>query len=126
MYIPLFEVLNWTVVIDDRLKKELGDKWYTGIAKNQREGLIIPGFRFARNCVHHEWASAVRLDNLPELLRDWCWRTSDELTQKPEEYKNQRKAYEEALSSRALRHTFRDLHRLFRDVDHLLPSVDNK
>jgi diadenosine tetraphosphatase ApaH/serine/threonine PP2A family protein phosphatase len=54
--IPLFEVLNWTVTIDERLREDRDDRdWWQGIP----DGELVRGVRFARNRVHHQWANAL-------------------------------------------------------------------
>jgi hypothetical protein len=121
MYIALFEVLNWAVVIDDLLrKKKLGDRWYTQVEKRKDQGLVVLGFRCARNRVHHQWANAVRLDNQPKLFRDWCWCPLDELPPAEEARPAQERAYTQKLASRALRFTFRDLHSLFNAAEKMV------
>jgi hypothetical protein len=78
-FIPLFEALNWSAMIDDRL----------GEAPNDSD--ILKGIRFARNVVHHQWADALQFEpgaELGVLMLDvsrldtasrWVWRDEAQL-----------------------------------------------
>jgi hypothetical protein len=111
LYIPLLETLTWADVIEERLKELLGEEWVDQLpASVHALRDIVAGFRDARNSVHHNWAIAVCLDDEPEFLRDWCWRETLPIG-KPQS--TNRTAYENKLAGRALRHTFRDLHKLY-------------
>jgi hypothetical protein len=55
-FIPLFEVLNWTVTIDFRLQQDRADpEWW----KQVPDGVLARAVRLARNRVHHQWANAI-------------------------------------------------------------------
>jgi hypothetical protein len=111
LYIPLLETLTWADVIEERLERLLGKEWVNQLPDSvQAVGDVIAGFRYARNSVHHEWTLAVCLTDEPELLRDWFWRKTLPVG-KPQ--KKNLAAYENHLAGRALRHTFRDLHKLY-------------
>jgi hypothetical protein len=74
-FIPLFEVLEWTACIDDRLQTK---EWMT--ASHLR------GLRWARNRCHHDWALALEVRSWDEWKLDphgvrepgapdeWTWR----------------------------------------------------
>ena len=53
----LFESLNWAVTLDYRLRHDDNDAWATRVDG----GDVVRGIRYARNCVHHDWASALDL-----------------------------------------------------------------
>jgi hypothetical protein len=53
----LFESLNWAVSLDDRLRRDDDNEWATRVDG----GGVVRGIRYARNCVHHDWASALDL-----------------------------------------------------------------
>lgn len=68
-FLPLFEALNWTVSLDERL----------GYPRSP----VLRGLRYARNRVHHQWADALEITPgrglpfaLPTILGDWSWRQS--------------------------------------------------
>jgi hypothetical protein len=75
-YHALFEALNWAYTLDDRLRRDAGSGWWKGVP----DGGMIPGIRWARNCVQHQWDEAVYLDedpaNLPprQINHSWRWR----------------------------------------------------
>lgn len=76
-FIAIFEILNWAVVADDRLKRILGRAW----AKRFGEQDVIAAFRYARNAVHHDWSDALYVTPgamlptpVPFGLFEWRWR----------------------------------------------------
>ena len=82
--LPLFEALNWASTLDERLAWEAGGRrrfddrqafdW--SWRDEYPEGDVVPGFRFARNRVHHQWAEALYVDPrgamLPALVPTPC------------------------------------------------------
>ena len=112
LYIPLLETLTWADVIEERLEELLGKKWVDKLpARVHALRDVVAGFRYARNSVHHKWAIAVCLDDEPEFMRDWCRKKTLPFG-RPQPAN--RASYEKKLAGRALRHTFRDLHKLYR------------
>ncbi|MCG9734763.1 hypothetical protein L1D51_12240 [Pseudoalteromonas shioyasakiensis] len=111
LYIPLVETLGWADVIEEFFDERFGKDWMLKLpnSKSDYEQVIL-GFRYARNVVHHRWAVAVELDSKIPLFQDWCWKLTLEST-RPQP-KN-RAAYESKLAGRALRHTFKDLHKIY-------------
>ncbi|EOE6244919.1 hypothetical protein ACKOZO_004115 [Vibrio vulnificus] len=111
LYIPLVETLGWADVIEEYFDERFGKDWMLKLpnSKSDYEQVIL-GFRYARNVVHHRWAVAVELDTQIPLLQDWRWKLTLEST-RPQP-KN-RVAYESKLAGRALRHTFKDLHKIY-------------
>jgi hypothetical protein len=78
-FLTIFEALNWAVVVDDHLRRALpaGKAWSSGYP----HGDVVPGFRYARNAVHHDWSLALHVTDgvflptpLPTGLFDWCWQ----------------------------------------------------
>jgi hypothetical protein len=68
-YASLFEALNWSVALDDRLKRDwiAEADWTTEI----NGGETIRAFRFARNSVHHEWAEAFMPIDGAKIIEPW-------------------------------------------------------
>jgi len=54
----LSEALNWAYSVDDRMKRDWRDDWYT----EAPHAAHMRGIRYARNCVQHDCAEAVDLD----------------------------------------------------------------
>lgn len=119
--IALFETLHWAVSIDEFLAERLGVRWYDRVERRPGQGQAVPGLRFVRNQIHHQWVQAICLDDAPTLLQDWRWRACDDLPPSTRRQPIQQAAYEAHLASRALRHTFRELHQLF---DGALAAID--
>lgn len=58
----VFEALNWSVTLDERLRHDSkGQDWTVGI----EGGSVIRALRFARNSVHHDWSAALDLGLAP-------------------------------------------------------------
>jgi hypothetical protein len=91
-YHPLFEALSWAASLDFRIGElwapngqPLGEDWYVRPDGAQ----MVPGLRWARNTVHHDWANALRLDTdgrryprrYPLRYFEWVWRDTTELPQ---------------------------------------------
>lgn len=111
LYIPLLETLTWADVIEEWLTDLFGEDWIDRLpARLHALRDVVAGFRYARNSVHHKWSLAVCLDDEPKVLRDWRWRPT--LLVGKKQPKNCA-AYKRKIAGRALRHTFRDLHKLY-------------
>lgn len=111
LYIPLLETLGWADVIEEWLQEKHGKNWVTKLPPPAGElEEIVLGFRYARNVVHHRWAVAVELDDEPSILQDWRWKESL-LSTWPQP--TNEAAYKKRLANRALRHAFKDLHKLY-------------
>lgn len=65
VYIALFEALNWAVSLDDRLANDWPDNVGRAWQGEVENGGAIRGLRYARNCVHHDWALAVPWPSQP-------------------------------------------------------------
>jgi hypothetical protein len=119
-YIPLQESLGWTTAINDRLKAEWGAShggsqgWWDGLPSSD----VALALTFARNCVLHDWADALQLDDsgfsfpisFPLAFHEWRWRAG--LTpRKPD--KPGQAAYDSTLSGVPARHTLDAVRALF-------------
>jgi hypothetical protein len=61
----VFEALNWSVSLDERIRHELGgEDWTTDLDG----GGVVRALRYARNCVHHNWAAALDAGLGPDEL----------------------------------------------------------
>lgn len=118
-YIPLFEALNWAVVLDDRTREHwapdgevLGWSWRARVPGAE----VMAGVRFARNRAHHQWSDALRFDTsgfqfpmtFPLAFSEWVWRPADELPAgRPDP--DGETIYRKQLEGRAARVTLTDL-----------------
>ncbi len=61
----VFEALNWSVTLDERLRHDLdGRDWTAGL----KGGRVVRALRYARNCVHHNWTAALDIGLEPDEL----------------------------------------------------------
>jgi hypothetical protein len=119
-YTPLFEALNWAVVLDDRTRKHwapdgevLGWAWRTRVPGAE----VMAGVRFARNRAHHQWSDALRLDasgfqfpmTFPLTFSEWVWRSADELPEGDVADPDGEAVYRNQLEGRAARVTLTEL-----------------
>lgn len=59
----VFEALNWSVTLDERIRHESkGEDWTVGIDG----GSVIRALRYARNSVHHDWSAALDIGLDPD------------------------------------------------------------
>lgn len=59
----VFEALNWSVTLDERIRHESKDEdWTVGIDG----GGVIRALRYARNSVHHDWSAALDIELAPD------------------------------------------------------------
>jgi hypothetical protein len=59
----VFEALNWSVTLDERIRHESkGEDWTVGIDG----GSVIRALRYARNSVHHDWSAALDIGLGPD------------------------------------------------------------
>ncbi len=122
-FIPLFEALNWAVVLDERAAKHwtpagkpLGWRWREKI----RDAEIMRGVRFIRNSVHHDWSDALELDERGKSLTtpdvevfEWRWRDADDLPERDKKDEAGEKVYRELLEGEPARSTLDTLGRVF-------------
>lgn len=142
-YLALFEVLNWLHAIDDRLQhdwpgeRQEREHWYRAF----EAGRTLPGVRYARNRVHHQWADAIagmRVGSFaglregtvpdPPLVRPlrgefrdpigeagrWRWVAELPPAERPD--REGQDAYRDRLAGRLVRETFDELAILFASV----------
>lgn len=75
LYAAVGDAVRWARAIDLRLSKDVaaGADWWKPI----ENGELIPGTRFIRNAVEHDWAQALELEGLDTLTRAGvkhvCW-----------------------------------------------------
>lgn len=84
VFAPLFEALNWAVVLDDQACRHyppegepIGWAWRDRFVA----GDFVSGVRCARNRVHHQWADALTLSEgfsaplvAPIVAHEWRWQ----------------------------------------------------
>lgn len=114
-FIPLFEALNWTVSLDERLGRRAEPLWR--------------GLRFVRNRVHHQWADALEGRELPVSSPltvggatvtvsgdtvDWFWKPLAALPDAPTRHPDPsgQQAYEDQLAGKPARDAIEQLKRL--------------
>lgn len=122
IFLPLFEVLNWTACIDSRLQNELGRNWqktFIGV------GEIVEGVRYARNRVHHQWADILHVTNgasfpieLPAAFYEWSWNKLIDLPLEDNRHLDNKgkQSYISLLENRSVRFAFSALDLLFEKV----------
>jgi hypothetical protein len=122
-YVPLFEALAWTTAINDRLKAEWGQghggsqAWWDGLPNSD----VALAHNFARNCVLHDWADALQLDesgvafpiSFPMKFHEWRWRAglTSRNAEKPD--KPGQAAYDSRLAGVPARDTLDAVRALF-------------
>ena len=135
---PLFEALNWAVVLDDQARMRwaptgtvLGWGWRT----QTTGGDVVNAVRCARNRVHHQWADSLILSEgfsapliAPLVGHEWRWRLLADLpAAEPPKGKASAAAvvvaeadYERLLANRPARNTLRELVVPFRHLADLV------
>ena len=125
-FIPLFEMLNWAVALDDRARKRwcpegapLGWRWRDRV----RGAEIMRGVQYARNSIHHQWSDALELHEgglvppvcPPVVFFEWCWRAANQLPlpEDRKEDKEGRAVYEKHLEHDLTRRTVHTLVNVF-------------
>lgn len=104
-FIPLFEVLEWTVCIDERLE-----------TKTWAHAPHLRGLRWARNRCHHDWAMALEVRRWdewklgPHMVREpdapdeWAWRERlPEARAVPRHWRADERDYERHLAGQPAR-----------------------
>lgn len=120
-YASLFESLNWAVALDDRLQREwFGDDWASEI----EGGEMARAIRYARNCVHHDWAEAFEsLDDDGELFQPWenvVWLQWRETLPKERPDRTGEAAYAEYLAGESVGDTLLKINQTMADAVKLL------
>jgi hypothetical protein len=114
-FIPLFEVLEWTACIDERMETKT---WLS--SPNLR------GLRWARNRCHHDWALALEVRSWdewelrPNMVRqpgapdEWTWRERlPEAKPVPTHLRRDEPYYDSHLAGHCARVTLNLVHALF-------------
>ena len=121
IFVAVFEVLNWVYSIDDRLRKDRGERWY----KKVRNGSIVRAVRFARNRVQHQWADAfIRTGGaefpiqFPSAFHEWRWKERAELPTPPPTMPDKQgaSAYDSGLAGQSVRLTIELATRVLREA----------
>lgn len=135
-FLPLFEVVNWGVALDDRCGEHwapegqpLGRGWPSRLANAE----VVRAIRFARNRVHHQWAEALEVDSsgLRSRLRErlpgfqWIWRTADGLPDAPPDRRDPggEECYTQLLAGQPAESTLIGLYQAYRQLADLLEPV---
>jgi hypothetical protein len=129
--LALFDVLNWAVVVDNFVAdhwcpegRPLGLRWRGRVPGAE----LVPGVRYARNRLQHQYADALREDRdetpsvLPFTMTGLVWRDVDELPAPPQPgaEADGRRAYRQSLEGEWISHTLADLSDVFSTVGSFL------
>ncbi len=118
MFITLFEALNWTTTIDDRLSVR-NRNWQDQFGT---DGDIVRAIRFARNRVHHQWADILYMRpgvtipvQIPTPLFDWVWIEATKLPPADKRFPDPlgEKLYKKFLENKPARHLLLEMESLF-------------
>jgi hypothetical protein len=133
--IPLFEALNWTVALDERLVKGWipdgedegpGKDWAARLS-NEADLEAVRGIRFIRNRIHHQWADALRLakagNHYPPRELEWVWVAAGDLPEADPGHDRGREGYERLLEGRAAEYTLSILVETYEFVTQLLEPL---
>lgn len=138
-FIPLFEMLNWAVALDQRVGerwclkgKPLGRAWRDRVPGAQ----VMSGIQYVRNSVHHQWSDALELTEGRGYPRaytmvyfEWRWRPAGALPLPEEQHQNKgwkegKEFYEEHLQGEMARLTVQQLANVFNHLRKLMePSL---
>jgi hypothetical protein len=135
-FIPLLEMLNWAVALDERVRtrwcpegKPLSWEWRDRV--NGAE--IMRGVQYVRNSVHHQWSDALELDergrsypkSYPVVFFEWRWRPASDLPE-PEKrhqdkwWKEGKEVYKAHLQGEMARLTVQQLANVFNHLRKLM------
>jgi len=140
-FIPLFELLNWAVALDERVRKRwcpdgdgkpLGWAWRDRVPGAQ----VMSGIQYVRNSVHHQWSDALELTEgrgYPKAYTmvyfEWRWRPASDLPLPEKRHQNKgweegKKFYEAHLQGEMARLTVGQLANVFNHLRKLMePSL---
>jgi hypothetical protein len=130
-FTSLFEVLNWAVALEDRVRKHWvpeGERLDWEWRGRVPGGELMGGVRFARNSVHHDWSDALEPPigltfpmTFPATFADWQWRPADDLPIPEKEPRgDERSVYREFMEGRPARATIDSLSDVFRFLREVL------
>lgn len=128
-----FEVLNWSVALDDRVRKHWSPEgkpldWAWRQRVHGAE--IMRGVQYVRNSIHHQWSDALELDEtalglpatLPAEFFEWPWRPASDLSL-PEDRKEDaagRAVYEAHLQGNMARETIGQIANVYNHLRKLI------
>ena len=136
-YVPLFEALNWAVVLDDRTAahfepegKPLGFAWRDRVAGAD----LMRGVRFARNSIHHDWSDALRLDTggmrfpmtFPVVFFEWTWCRANDLPKPGKPDPSGEAVYRDSIEGQPVRLTLTQLGLVFSFLRALLEPFTSR
>lgn len=125
--LPLFDALNWAVVMDDHIRlhwkpegRLLGFQWRNHLEPNEQA--VVNGIRFVRNRVHHQWADALQLHDggfqtpivFPVVFHEWSWTPVENIP--PGKDDRGIDEYRSALQGRPVRLSLSALERAYRKM----------
>lgn len=129
-FLPLFEALNWAVVMDDHIVHHwkpggelLKYRWRDLLEVEERA--TIRGIRFARNRVHHQWADALQLNTggfqfpivFPMVTHEWSWVSADVIPLSKKDDQNRGiDEYRSELQGRLARRSLAVLEQVYRKM----------
>lgn len=127
---PLFEALNWAVVMDDHIvhhwvpEGELQNYRWRDYLEDEEQA-TVKGIRFARNRVHHQWADALQLSTggfqfpivFPMVSHEWSWLSADAIPPGRNDKENRGiDEYRSTLQGRLVRQSLSTLERVYRKM----------
>jgi len=139
-FIPLFEMLDWAVALDERARKRwypegepLGWAWRDRVPGAQ----VMSGIQYVRNSVHHQWSDALELNEgrfgfpltFPMVFFEWRWRPASDLPLPEKRHQNKgwkegKEFYEARLQGEMARLTVGQLANVFNHLRKLMePSL---
>lgn len=135
-FIPLFEMLNWAVALDDRARKRWcpeGEPLDWGWREKVIGAHIMSGVRFVRNSVHHQWSDALELDEggfgfpltFPMVFFEWRWRPASDLPEPEKRHQDKwwregKEVYEANVQGEMARLTIHQLANVFNHLRKLM------
>jgi hypothetical protein len=134
-----FEVLNWSVALDDRVRKHWrpeGKPLDWAWRERVHGAEIMRGVQYVRNSVHHQWSDALERDDsgrrypktYPVVYFEWVWRRANELPLPVDraEDTDGRAIYEEHLQGEMARETIGQLANVFNHLRKLIEPPDSR
>jgi hypothetical protein len=135
-FIPLFEMLNWAVALDERVRKRwcpegkpLGWEWREYVHGAE----VMSGIQYVRNSVHHQWSDALELDHgrrgyprtYPVVFFEWRWRLASDLPLPEKRHQNKgwkegKEFYKTHLQGEMTRLTVQQLANVFNHLRKLM------
>jgi len=134
-----FEVLNWSVALDDRVRKHWcpeGKPLDWAWRERVHGAEIMRGVQYVRNSVHHQWSDALERDDsgrrypktYPVVYFEWLWRRANELPLPADRREDTegRAVYEKHLEGEMARETIGELANVFNHLRKLMESASSR